>query len=108
MKTDHKMMQAGACLPRTRPCVAPDADEQDDAPILPSAYGRWIDANHFLPRGYMMPCEVVTDAGYSYFWVSASHDWRGIVRWRQVTLTKGQIRRLRKLGKITAEEIEVQ
>lgn len=53
-----------------------------------------------------MPVEVMMENGNSEVRVATSGDWRGVVKWRSVDLTQGEIKQVRKSLQLEAKEIE--
>lgn len=84
-------------------------DNEDDSDLFPKGikwYGAWESADYRLPRSAHIPCEVQFRDGSRKFMITVSGDWREVVRWRQVQLTAGELRRQRRALKIEAQEVE--
>jgi hypothetical protein len=68
--------------------------------LIPEGYlsvGRWIDADFFLPRSQNLPVEVDKGEKPPYpIMATVSGDWRGIKRWRSVTMTKTALAKIKK------------
>ena len=68
--------------------------------VLPEGYlaiGRWIAADFFLPRSQNLPVEIDTGEAPPYrLMATVTGDWRGVKRWRSVTLTKSELNKIKK------------